>query len=80
MKETKGHCLYIFDEPSTGLHMQDVEKLILVFNKLADQGHSVLIVEHNQDIIQSSDWIIELGPGGGDQGGCIVYEGIPKLN
>ena len=75
MKETDGNCLYIFDEPSTGLHMQDVEKLIAVFNSLVDNGNSVLVVEHNLDIIRSSDWVIELGPEGGDEGGEVIYEG-----
>ncbi len=74
--ERKGNCLYIFDEPSTGLHMLDVEKLTLLFNKLVEDGNTVLIVEHNLDIIRSSDWIIDLGPEGGDMGGNIVYSGI----
>jgi excinuclease ABC subunit A len=75
MQETKGRCLFIFDEPSTGLHMQDVEKLVAVFNQLVNSGNSVLVVEHNQEIIGASDWIVELGPEGGDEGGLIVYEG-----
>ena len=80
MKETSGTGLYIFDEPSTGLHMQDVEKLISVFNQLVDNGNSVLVVEHNLDIIRSADWIIELGPEGGDEGGEVVYEGGNSVN
>jgi len=78
IKEVSGNCLFIFDEPSTGLHMQDVETLIEVFNKLADEGHTVLVVEHNLDIISASDWVIDLGPEGGDEGGEIVYSGPTK--
>lgn len=75
IKEKSGRCLFIFDEPSTGLHMQDVERLIAVFNKLVDSGNTVFVVEHNLDIIQSSDWIIDLGPEGGDEGGELLYSG-----
>ena len=75
LNETKGSTLYIFDEPSTGLHMQDVEKLLLVFNKLVEEGNTVLVVEHNLDIIRSSDWVIDLGPEGGEEGGTVVYAG-----
>lgn len=76
VKATSGRCLYIFDEPSTGLHMQDVERLIGVFNHLVEEGNTALVVEHNQDIIHSSDWIIDLGPEGGDAGGEVIYEGV----
>jgi excinuclease ABC subunit A len=75
LKETKGNTLYIFDEPSTGLHMQDVEKLLAVFNKLVDESNTLLVVEHNLDIIRASDWVIDLGPDGGDGGGTVVYQG-----
>ncbi len=78
IKESTHNCLIIFDEPSTGLHMQDVEKLIGVFNDLVDNGNTVLVVEHNLDIIKNSDWIIDLGPDGGDKGGEIIYSGIPS--
>ncbi len=77
MKENKGRCLYIFDEPSTGLHMQDVDKLIDVFNQLVNEHHTILVVEHNQDIIKASDWVIDLGPEGGEMGGELCYEGKP---
>ena len=76
-RETKGRCLYIFDEPSTGLHMQDVELLLEVFNKLVDNGNTVLVIEHNPEIIRASDHVIELGPEGGDGGGKIMYKGHP---
>jgi len=75
LKENTGSILYIFDEPSTGLHMQDVERLIAVFNKLVEQGNTLLVVEHNLDIIRTSDWVIDLGPEGGDGGGTVVYQG-----
>jgi excinuclease ABC subunit A len=70
-----GKCLYIFDEPTTGLHMQDVEKLLVVLNKLADEGNTVLVIEHNHQIIKASDRVIELGPEGGDEGGYIMLTG-----
>lgn len=78
IKDIFGNCLFIFDEPSTGSHMQDVEKLIAVFNNLVETGNTVLVVEHNQDIIKSSDWVIDLGKEGGDEGGEIIYAGIPS--
>jgi excinuclease ABC subunit A len=72
-----GHILFIFDEPTTGLHFHDIKKLLQSFNALIDQGHSVLVVEHNTDVIHSADWVIDLGPGAGDAGGNLVYEGVP---
>ncbi len=72
------NTLFIFDEPTTGLHFHDVRKLLQAFNALIDKGHSILIVEHNPEIIKSADWIIDLGPEGGKQGGEIVFEGRPE--
>jgi excinuclease ABC subunit A len=69
------HQLFIFDEPTTGLHFDDINKLLTAFRALVEQGHTVLIVEHNLDVIKSADWIIDLGPGGGDEGGNLVYQG-----
>jgi excinuclease ABC subunit A len=73
-----GHTLFIFDEPTTGLHFHDVGKLLSCFEALIEAGHSVLIIEHNMDVIKSADWIIDLGPEGGDGGGNIVAEGTPE--
>lgn len=70
--------LYFFDEPTTGLHFEDISKLLDSFNRLMDQGHSVVIIEHNLDIIQSADWVIDIGPEGGFAGGSIVCEGTPE--
>ena len=70
--------LFIFDEPTTGLHFHDISKLLDAFNALIKNGHTVLIIEHNTEIIKSADWLIDLGPEGGDQGGNIVFEGIPE--
>lgn len=75
--KAQGHILFIFDEPTTGLHFHDIQKLLTSFNALIDQGHSILVIEHNTDVIKSADWLIELGPGAGDEGGGLVYEGIP---
>ncbi|MDP4132091.1 MAG: excinuclease ABC subunit A, partial [Bacteroidota bacterium] len=72
-----GHILFIFDEPTTGLHFHDIKKLLTSFRALIDQGHSVLVVEHNTDVIRSADWVIDLGPEAGDAGGSLVYEGVP---
>jgi excinuclease ABC subunit A len=70
--------LYIFDEPTTGLHFDDIQKLLTAFRKLIDGGASILVIEHNLDIIKSSDWVIDLGPEGGAQGGRIVATGTPE--
>ena len=77
MHPAKGNKLYLFDEPSTGLHFWDVEVLIKLFRKIIDQGHTILIIEHNTDIISNSDWVIELGAGGGENGGEVMGEGEP---
>jgi excinuclease ABC subunit A len=70
--------LFIFDEPSTGLHFYDVEKLLKAFDALLAKGHSVVVVEHNMDVIRSADWVIDLGPEAGDGGGNLVFAGTPE--
>ena len=74
----KGHTLYLFDEPTTGLHFDDIRNLLDSFNALVDAGHSVILVEHNLDVIKSADYVIDLGPEGGRRGGFIVAEGTPE--
>jgi len=77
-KRGTGKALYILDEPTTGLHFDDVKKLVSVLRSLTDKGNTVLVIEHNLDVIKNADWIIDLGPEGGDLGGYIVAEGTPK--
>lgn len=77
-RRATGKTLYILDEPTTGLHFDDIKKLLQVLNQLVDKGNTVLIIEHNLDVIKSVDWIIDLGPEGGDQGGEIIAIGTPK--
>ena len=75
--KAQGHILFIFDEPTTGLHFHDIKKLLASFNALVEQGHSILVIEHNTDVLKSADWIIDLGPEAGDAGGHLVFEGKP---
>ena len=77
-KRTSGHTVYILDEPTTGLHFHDIRKLLEVINRLADGGSTVLMVEHNLDIIKCADWVVDLGPEGGHKGGQVVVEGTPE--
>jgi excinuclease ABC subunit A len=70
--------LFIFDEPTTGLHFHDIHKLLKAFNALLDQGHSLVIVEHNTDVIKAADWVIDMGPEAGVNGGNVVFEGLAK--
>jgi len=77
-KRDTGRTLYIFDEPTTGLHFEDIRQLLGVFNKLVDRGNSVVIIEHNLDVIKCADWIIDMGPEGGAAGGQVVAEGTPE--
>ncbi len=75
---TNGKILFIFDEPTTGLHFHDINKLLASFNALIERGHSVIIIEHNPEVIKCADWIIDLGPEGGEKGGEVVFEGTPE--
>lgn len=77
-KSVKGSTLYVLDEPTTGLHFEDINILLRALNKLVEQGHSLLIIEHNLDVIKTADWVIDLGPDGGKYGGQIIAEGTPE--
>ena len=76
-KKATGKTLYLLDEPTTGLHFADIEKLLLILKRLVATGNTVIVIEHNMDVITNADWIIDLGPEGGDSGGQIVAQGTP---
>ena len=70
--------MYILDEPTTGLHFEDIRMLLNVLNRLADRGNTVVVIEHNLDVIKTADWVIDMGPEGGDDGGRIIAKGTPE--
>jgi excinuclease ABC subunit A len=77
-KRSTGKTIYILDEPTTGLHFEDVRKLIEILQRLADGGNTVLVIEHNLDVIKSADYLIDIGPEGGDRGGTVIAKGTPE--
>ena len=77
-KRSTGHTIYLLDEPTTGLHFEDIRKLLTVLSRLVDQGNTVLVIEHNLDVIKTADWVVDLGPEGGSGGGSVIVEGTPE--
>ena len=77
-KRSNGRSIYVLDEPTTGLHFEDIRKLLVVLQSLVDKGNTVITIEHNLDVIKSADWIVDMGPEGGDGGGTLLAEGTPE--
>jgi excinuclease ABC subunit A len=77
-KRSTGSTVYVLDEPTTGLHFEDIRKLLAVLSSLVDKGNTVLVIEHNLDVIKTSDWVIDMGPEGGSRGGTVISEGTPE--
>ncbi|MCA9890918.1 MAG: ATP-binding cassette domain-containing protein, partial [Anaerolineae bacterium] len=77
VKKSTGKTLYLLDEPTTGLHMADLNQLLFIFNRLVDAGNSVIVIEHNLDVVKNADWVIDIGPEGGTRGGRVLFEGTP---
>ena len=76
--DLRQHTVFIFDEPTTGLHFHDIEKLLTALNALIEQGNTVVVIEHNLEVIKSADWVIDLGPEGGEHGGALCFSGTPE--
>ena len=77
-RRATGRTMYILDEPTTGLHFADIERLLGVLQRLADGGNTIIVIEHNLDVIKSADWVIDVGPEGGIGGGDVIFEGTPE--
>jgi excinuclease ABC subunit A len=77
-KRATGHTLYVLDEPTTGLHFHDIDLLLRVLHRLREHGNTIVVIEHNLDVVKAADWIIDLGPEGGEGGGRIIAEGRPE--
>jgi excinuclease ABC subunit A len=77
-KRSTGRTVYVLDEPTTGLHFEDISKLINVLSDLVDKGNSVIVIEHNLDVIKTADWVVDMGPEGGSGGGLVIAEGTPE--
>jgi excinuclease ABC subunit A len=77
-RRATGRTVYLLDEPTTGLHFDDIKKLLKVLNRLVDQGNTVIVIEHSMEVIKTADWIVDLGPEGGDGGGRLIAEGTPE--
>ena len=78
-QERQDPTLFIFDEPTTGLHFHDIKRLLAAFDALIERGHTIIVIEHNLDIVKCADYVIDLGPEGGDKGGSLVCEGTPEV-
>ena len=78
LENNSQHVFFIFDEPTTGLHFEDIKKLLVALQALVEKGHTVLVIEHNPEVLKCADWLVDLGPGGGKHGGKVIFQGSPE--